>query len=783
MASRIKAGSPLPLSEGPGAQKSPPPGNAITRKPGRARKTSTPVSEIGSEGYFDGASVEGIGSSWATVMNETEYESALRWPMSVRTFNFMRNDPQIAGLIRASTMPIRRYKWYLDTENGAPDEAAQKLADDLGIQVGLESKKNPRIRNKNRFRFDDHLRMALQMPNIYGNFWFEQVGVIDPDGFFRYTKLAPRLNNSITQFNVDPSGGLISIKQNHMLTEEIPMNKLVGYIHDQEGGNWVGRSPLRELYNSWVLKDRLLRVDVVRHERNGAGMPIIEMPQGATRSQIREANKLAQMYKVGRASGGALPYGFKLTLKGVEGNISDVLASIKFHNQEMADAWLLMFMKLGSTETGSRALGQTFVDFFSMAQETMAIWFRDIFQEHIIEDWMDWNYGTQVPAPELKFDTNESSHLSATDLANLITSGAIVIDDELEEHLRNFYNLPDPDPATARPLPTKTALNENVDITPGGGKTQTTGGDHGPVKKEPKSNTSKDPKSRNKANGKTKISTDLKAGLLPESGADRLRILAASGHPSDWPYHRLLTTIEASSGADFQEIDRRWQDALANLLREWKSVTRDQISSLVDQVEAAQTPRDLAGLSAPGLGSDILASAMHSLIETGERLARIEAATQNVHLPQADLNSLKTEATLRAQAVDALLAKNIAQSATAKALQVSESGGGGPEIAAAVRAHLDGLTGSYAQDRLGGALTQAQNAGRSAVMAQGPDGTRFYASEILDANTCANCADEDGQEFDSIAEARSDYPAGGFADCLGGDRCRGALVAVYGEEA
>lgn len=759
---KIAAGSPLPLSEGVGAIKTPAPGNALVKRK-RVRKTDVPVAEIGNEGYFDGAAVHGLQAGWNQAQNELEYEGSLRWPLSIRTFAAMRNDPQVAGLLRASTMPIRRYKWYLDISNGAPADAADKLADDLGIQVGLEALKPPRLRNKNRFRFDDHLRQALILPSVYGHMWFEQVGIVDADGYFRYTKLASRLPQTITQYNVDPSGGLISIKQNFSITDEIPMEKLVGYIHDQEGGNWVGRSPLRELYNPWILKDRLVRVDVVRHERNGAGMPIIEMPQGATKAQIREANKLAQMYKVGRASGGALPFGFKLILTGVSGNVSDTLASIKFHNQEMADAWLLMFMKLGSTETGSRALGQTFVDFFSMAQQTLAIWFRDIFQEHIVEDWMDWNYGNDVPAPKLMFDASESSHLSATDLANLVASGAIVVDAVLEEHLRDFYQLPDVDSATARPLPTNVPPDPSV-----------TGDGHGKVKPPPKSNTATDPKTKNPIKA---------AATLPESGDDRLQILAANGHPRDWPFRRLLTRIEAASGADFPEIDNRWQDALANLLREWKSVTRAQTDALVAQVETAQTPRDLAALSAPGLGADILASSMHSIIDVGERLARIEAATQNVRLPQADTAALKTEATLRAQAVDSLLAKNIAQSATAKALQVSETGGGGPEIAAAVRAHLDGLTGSYAQDRLGGALTQAQNAGRAAVMAQGPDGTKFYASEILDANTCAACADEDGAEFATIQEAQSDYPAGGFADCLGGDRCRGALVAIYGEEA
>jgi hypothetical protein len=57
----------------------------------------------------------------------------------------------------------------------------------------------------------------------------------------------------------------------------------------------------------------------------------------------------------------------------------------------------------------------------------------------------------------------------------------------------------------------------------------------------------------------------------------------------------------------------------------------------------------------------------------------------------------------------------------------------------------------------------------------------MYASELLDENTCVNCEKIDGHKYDTESEATSDYPSGGFADCLGGPRCRGTIVAVYGE--
>lgn len=56
-----------------------------------------------------------------------------------------------------------------------------------------------------------------------------------------------------------------------------------------------------------------------------------------------------------------------------------------------------------------------------------------------------------------------------------------------------------------------------------------------------------------------------------------------------------------------------------------------------------------------------------------------------------------------------------------------------------------------------------------------------FASELLDKATCAKCRAVDGKEYETMAEARADYPEGPYVDCLGGARCRGTLVFLYAE--
>ncbi len=92
-----------------------------------------------------------------------------------------------------------------------------------------------------------------------------------------------------------------------------------------------------------------------------------------------------------------------------------------------------------------------------------------------------------------------------------------------------------------------------------------------------------------------------------------------------------------------------------------------------------------------------------------------------------------------------------------------------------------GLTKARVKDQISGATSTAQNSGRKLTMRRN-DAQHIYSSELLDENTCQNCTAEDGTEFDSVDAAEADYPGGGYAECEGGERCRGTLVAVYNEE-
>jgi hypothetical protein len=726
--------------------------------PTKTSQGNPPTTELGLvlQGTLSPSGMAAWGGSWGNFIDEQEWVPELIWPRSVETYTHMRTDSQVSALYAGTTLPIRRYDWMIDP-NGAPDEMVQAISTDLNLPIEGEEQINlkPQHRYKRRFSFHDHIRKAL-LALVYGHAYFEQVGEIAPeDGKWHLRKLAERPQTTIADIECEIDGGLVRIRQNitpntnfsrNYEWPSIPVERLVAYVWEQEAGSWVGRSLLRDVYKNWLIKDRLVRIDAINHERAG-GVPYIVGQPGATPGEMERLHQMAREFKVGDASGGAVPFGAQLEL--ARASNTNVVDSMRYHDEAMARKFLLMMMQLGQTQTGSRALGQTFHDFFAESQQTIADWFVDTFNEHVIEDWVDWNYGEDVdPVPRLKY--NVDVDLAVTDLKAMIDAKAIIVDDSLEEALRKDLGLPNKDPDAPSPLdPPEPSPIDMLRFGPGAR----------PPGPPPAPNAS-----IFQTTGNT--SSTSSAFLLP----------------NDRTYRRRPYDHEIEAQTDFDLMDRAWRAELDNLVREWLRIRERQAQGLAgDVISARNNLRKLANLSATPEGAALIQSALQKMAAIGAREAEKEAIRQGLAQPaSAELQQLEDLILSRARAMEDLMAESLSMSARAKSIQLS--GGEMPpqQVSKEVQTHLNSLSTAYLEEQFGGALTAAQNDGRRVTMlANNP--TAIYASEILDQNTCEPCRHIDGRPYPDLSTAALDYPAGGYAKCSGGPRCRGTLVAVYRE--
>lgn len=395
-------------------------------------------------------------ASWAAlVTGEHETNPELMWPRSIEVFDRMRReDSQVKSVLKAVTLPIRGTHWEIDP-TGCRDEVAQQIADDLGLPIKGQQPKPP-LRRAGRFSWQDHLRMAM-LELVFGNAFFEQVYYIDDRGRARLRKLGWRPPRTISDIKVARDGGLVSITQHGYGVGDkprpIPVERLVAYVNEREGGNWVGESLLRAAYKNWLLKDRLLRSQALTVDRNGLGVPVYEaapVPEGAdiaqaeqwTKTERENGLKIATSFRSGEQAGAAIPHGGKLTLTGVTGDLPDADKPIRYHDEQIARGMLAHFLNLG-TETGSWALGTTFADFFVSSLQAHAKHIADVTQQHVIDDLVDLNWGTSEPAPQLVFEEiGSKSPLTAEAIKQLVDCGAVWMDASTEEHIRAQFGLP-----------------------------------------------------------------------------------------------------------------------------------------------------------------------------------------------------------------------------------------------------------------------------------------------------------------------------------------------------
>lgn len=414
-------------------------------------------------------------ASWANLTTESvETNPELIWPKSIEVFDKMRReDAQVGSVLRAVKLPIRSAAWMIDPA-GAREEVVDLVAADLGLPVKGRDPVPP-VRTRGRFSWAEHLRLTL-LELVYGHSFFEQVyDVTRGDGRAHLRKLAWRPPRTISEIKVADDGGLVAIVQHGTTGRRditIPVDRLVAYVNEREGGNWLGQSLLRTAYKNWLLKDRMLRAQALTVERNGLGVPVYtgapvpDNSQADERERWQESEKkaglaLAKGFRAGEAAGASIPHGATLELKGVTGDLPETDEPIRYHDEQIARAVLAHFLNLG-TETGSWALGSTFANFFTDSLNAVADHIRDVTQQHVVEDLVDVNWGPGEPAPQLVFDRIGAEHAATAEaIKSLIGSGAIQPDEKLEAFMRQAYRLPVKDPSTSRPAPAATTTQED----------------------------------------------------------------------------------------------------------------------------------------------------------------------------------------------------------------------------------------------------------------------------------------------------------------------------------
>lgn len=705
---------------------------------------------------------------------------ALKWPRSLITYDDMCRDPQIQGLLMSVALPIRHMQHYVDPK-GTTGTVAEEIAEDFGLPLLGDDAADE---DGDGVDYDEHLRLAL-LALAYGHKAFEESGAIQgngPGAKYRLRGLCERPNETIQRIDVTAGGDLLSIRVPSAEPDvdgpfvDVPDDHLLYYCWDRRGADWTGRPLLYGLYRAWLLKDELIREDATMTRRFG-GIPVVETTDpnvGGT--ALTDAALMAQSVQSGDGAGVALPYGTRLRILGVEGTLPKPLESVKYHDAQMARAFMQMVMELGNSAHGSRALGNTLMDHYALGVLSIAKWIRKS-QMRLVRRIVTRNYGPDTPVPHIRSRQDDHEDIATADLVSLIESGAIVVDDDLEAQIRERGNLVPRNPGQTGRAPASTPTAPSSTSSTDGGATAAT-------RKPADFATAYEDLRDRYARGEIELDAferQVSTLLRADAGEPTRHDHGKRSHTAT-AAEAAGTTPPAGATTDFAALQSAFEDALAALTAVWNVVKAGQIDDLVAQIQAATSIAEVAAITPTVTGGPELAAVLTSVVEHGAQTVVDEAAAQGVTLALPDLTETQGQITEAADGVAVLLARSLGASAASKAISLWTGATDATSVAVAVQEHLQSLVGVAADYELAGLASQAQNSGRFAALDSDDTQGGIYSSELNDdPNCCEPCREVNDTNYGSMAEARRDYPVAGYVGCAGLKRCRGTLVKIYDE--
>ena len=436
-----------------------------------------------------------------------EYNPKLEGLNGIWTYQEMRRgDGQVAGTLRACKMPILSAKWEIvageasagirsggvgNRELGVGKATGCGSGDSLlptphshavsstgaGVQTAEKAKEVADFVRDNLFNgleWQDHrgswhtqdwkdvVRFALRMQD-FGAACYEEVVMVEGDRI-RLRRMADRQALTFYRWHTDPAivdsslppsvyddgETLYALEQwgyrsNRFISVLLPTDKACVFTHEQEGANFWGIPLTRAMYPHWFVKKHLERIDAIACERNSLGVPMIMLPPNPSRQDVQTAQNWVTQLAAHEKTGLSLPNGAEFKLVGIEGRIREILPSIQYHKQQIATSCLAMFMELGQTQSGSRALGDSQTDFFMLATQNTADYIAHQIRNSTIRRLVEWNFGPDAPVPHLVAANVQARSIDSMSaiIAQLAQAGAWVSDRGSVNVMRNELGFAD----------------------------------------------------------------------------------------------------------------------------------------------------------------------------------------------------------------------------------------------------------------------------------------------------------------------------------------------------
>ena len=390
-------------------------------------------------------------SSHARYMTE-EYNSELVGISGLRVYDrMMRSDAATRSSLRVMNTPITGGSWFVDPASSSVLD--KRIADfvENNLFDGMT------------YSWDHILNEALKMLG-YGFYMFEKVWqfkTINGQRRVVLKKLGSRHPLDVEEIVYDRNGGPNSVRlyvDDSMVSKSVPIEKLVVFTYDQQGGDIRGLSLLRSAYKHWYFKENAYKIDAIQKERHGIGVPVIKLPLGATKAHKEEASELASNLRTNERAHAVLPYGFEIMFAKIEGQPVSALETADHHSRMIFQN--VLGQAMWNTGGAATDADQSMALFYKSTRQ-IANLVLNTMNMFVIPQLVRFNWDVEK-LPKLRVrglgDTSESREISFA-LRNFVGAEIITVDDRLEAWARTLIDAPDADPSTKR----RTTLDAKVE--------------------------------------------------------------------------------------------------------------------------------------------------------------------------------------------------------------------------------------------------------------------------------------------------------------------------------
>ena len=280
------------------------------------------------------------------------------------------------------------------------------------------------------------------------------------DGLIGWRKLPIRSQDTLWEWKYDEKDNLIGLVQCAPPNYEqvfIPIEKALHFKTKSRKGNPEGRSILRNSYRDWYFKRRIQEIEGIGIERDLAGLPVLEAPEGVDiwsdeyKDELAKAESIVRSVRRDEREGIVLGNGWKFTLTSTGGRRQfDTNQIIERYDTRMAMTVLADFVLLGHQKVGSFALSSDKTEMFSVAMGAFLDLICEVFNNQAIPRLIDINgehFAGITDYPTLVHGDIETQDLGQLGdfVSKMVGIGAITPDEGMEDYLRMAATLPERD--------------------------------------------------------------------------------------------------------------------------------------------------------------------------------------------------------------------------------------------------------------------------------------------------------------------------------------------------